>query len=186
MKGFFIAVKLILFVCQVKAQNQVTFPSEFIDFIIDNNYFSINGMYTFRNTIDEYTNANILFPFAVKTALIDSIRIINMKNLKTIVYKKHEQYISFNLQMAPYDTIEVNIFYRQQLASKNSYILTTTKSWGTPLENAVYSLTTNKSLKILSLSLEPDSSKTDLYTMTYFWHKKNFTPQTDFEVIIEK
>jgi len=33
--------------------------------------------------------------------------------------------------------------------------------------------------------MEPDSSKSDLNNINYYWHKQNFLPQTDFEVIID-
>jgi len=177
---------IIFFFYQAKAQKPIAFPSEFIDFRIDNQYFSINGIYTFVNRTNKYINNAISFPFAVKTALIDSIKIINLKNLKTVQFKKYEHDIYFDLQMLPYDTIEYNIFYRQALAKKNTYILTTTNTWGAPLKNAVYSLTTIKNIKIISFSYEPDSSKSDSIKTTYFWHKQNFLPQTEFEVIIEK
>jgi hypothetical protein len=52
------------------------------------------------------------------------------------------------------------------------------------LEKAVYTLTTSKNLKIDSFSIEPDSSKTDSEQKTYFWEKINFTPQSDFEIIL--
>jgi hypothetical protein len=186
MRGLLFAGIMTIGVCQVKPQPPVSFPSEFLDIKIDNNYFSINGIYTFRNNTDNPMNTNILFPVAVKTALIDSIRVINMRNLRRVVYKKHEQGISFNLQMSPCDTVEVNIFYRQQLAGKNLYILRTTESWGAPLEKAVYSLTTDKNLKITSFSLKPDTVNTGNGKKVYLWNKHNFSPQADFEVIIDK
>jgi hypothetical protein len=178
---------IILFsICQTKAQKPVAFPSEYIDFRIDSNYFSINGIYTFRNKTNEIINTNIQFPFAVNTALIDSIRVINLKNLKTINYSEDEKSIFFNLYLSPHDSVQYNIYYRQKSDKKNTYILTTTQSWGAPLENAVYSLTADKRIKIISLSLKPDSSISDQFHTTYFWHKQNFSPQTDFEIIIDK
>lgn len=186
MRVFLLISILLSSICQIFAQKSISFPSEFIDFKIDNNYFSINGIYSFRNNTDQYVNKKILFPFAVKTCLIDSIRIINLQNLKSLAFNKEIEGITFNIQIPPDTTIEINIFYRQQLSKTNSYILTTTKSWGAPLEKAVYSLVTNKNLKILSLSLEPDSSRNDSLHTTYFWHKQNFTPQTNFEVIIDE
>lgn len=170
----------------VDAQIPVAFPSEYIDFKIDSSYFSINGVYTFQNKTGKNVYFNIEFPFGVNTSLIDSIRVVNLKNLQPVHFKTNQQNISFYLNLLPHDTVQYNIFYRQQLAKVNTYILTTTKSWGLPLDNAVYSLTVHKNIKIKSISMEPDSSKYDLNNITYYWRKQNFTPQADFEVIIEK
>jgi hypothetical protein len=186
MRSSILASLLVFAICQTKAIIPVSFPSEYIDFKIDSNYFSVNGIYVFKNKTGKEVNIHIQFPFGVNTALIDSIRVLNLKNMRNIHFRKNEQGISFYLELLPYDSVEYNIFYRQKLAIKNVYILTTTKSWGAPLENAVYNLTVNKSIKIISFSLAPDSSKTDLGNITYYWHKKNFLPQTDFDVEIDK
>jgi hypothetical protein len=185
MRGLYFTGILLFFILKISAKNPVSFPSEFIDFKIDSSYFSINGIYTFRNNTGTISNSNILFPFAIKTALVDSIKIINLSNFRTVNYTKLEQSISFNLHLLPSDSVEYNIFYRQHLEKKNTYILTTTKSWGAPLEKAVYTLTTGRNMKISSFSINPDSSKTDNFIKTYFWTKYKFTPQSDFEVIIE-
>jgi len=182
---FFFGI-IISFMIQVKAQIPISFTSEFIDFKIDSNYFSVNGIYAFRNMTGELTNSKISFPFAVNASFIDSIRVLNIKNFLSINYKIIEKGISFNLNMLPYDTLELNINYRQKLARENIYILTTTKTWGVPLEKAVYSLTTSKCFEILSFSIEPDSLKFDLYNKTYYWTKHNFMPQTDFVIYINK
>lgn len=186
MRRFLISIILVFSINKGNAQLPVAFYSEYIDFTIDTNYFSVNGIYSFRNKTSKSVSTNISFPFAVKSKQIDSIRIINMNNLKTLNYKNHEDNISFTIQILPFDTIVINIFYRQPVANKNSYILTTTKTWGAPLLDAVYTLSANNSIKIKSFSFEPDSSFFDKHNKIYFWHKQNFIPQTDFQVLIEK
>ena len=175
-----------LLVSRMNAQVPVAFPSEYIDFKIDSSYFTINGIYTFQNKTGKEVYFKIEFPFGVNTSLIDTIRVVNLKSLQPVHFKTNHQNISFYLNISPYDTVQYNIFYRQPSAIVNTYILTTTKSWGLPLDYAVYSLTANKSVKIKSFSMEPDSSKYDLNNITYYWRKQNFVPQADFEVIIGK
>jgi len=186
MKIFTSIVTLLISILQIEAQKHVSFSSEYIDFKIDDNYFSINGIYVFENNTGKHIHTDISFPFPVKTSLIDSIRIINMKNMQLVPYRKYEQNIIFNLSLSPFDTSEMNIYYRQPLAGKNSYILRSTKSWGTPLEKAVYTLTVIKNIKIISFSVEPDSSKTNSSDNTYYWTKFNYEPQSDFEIVMDR
>ena len=60
------------------AQNSVSFFEEHIDFKLDSKFFSINGIYSFYNNSNEIVNQKIIFPFAVKVNMIDSIKIIDL------------------------------------------------------------------------------------------------------------
>jgi hypothetical protein len=186
MKVIFFAWFLVFSLAPVKGQKPISFTSEYIDFKIDSMYFSINGIYVFRNNTGSTIIRNILFPFAVNTDLIDSIRIIDLDKLRAVQFMRNDKSISFNLQLSPHDTIEYNIFYRQKTASQNTYILTTTKSWGEPLEKAVYTLVINKYVKVSSFSFDPDTSHTDSLNSIYIWNENNFTPPVDFIVSIKK
>jgi hypothetical protein len=186
MKNFLLAVILVFSLGQINAQKPILFPAEYIDFKIDSNYFSINGIYTFKNNTDTSVFTEIFFPFAADMSFIDCIQVVNLTSLKPVTYRKRKKGISFHLQLGPNGNVDLNISYRQPLARKNSYILTTTKLWGRPLEKAVYNLTADKNLKIVSFSLKPDSSNVGLVHSTYYWNKQNFTPPADFEVIIDR
>jgi hypothetical protein len=186
MKILFLIVLQIIFCSNINSQIPISFSSEYIDFSIDNEYFSINGIYTFNNKTNKEVNFKILFPFGISTSQIDSIRVIDLKNFQNILYRKNEFDISFFIALLPFDSVEYNIFYRQVLSKKNVYILTTTKVWNAPLENARYCLTVIDSIKVGSLSMNPDSIKSDKNITTYYWKKQNFMPQKDFEVVISK
>jgi len=170
----------------VQAQHPVSFFEEHIDFVIDSACFSINGIYSFRNASDKPVNQHIIFPFADKTSGIDSIRIVNLNTLKKIPFIRLESSVSFEFEIPPKDTIDLNIFYRQKAAAKNTYIITSTQTWGKPLETAVYTLTTEKNLRIKSFSYSPDSSKTNQGKILYKWEKHQFMPVKDFEITIGK
>jgi hypothetical protein len=186
MKGFVLTGILLILLFPAPAQKPVSFLSEYIDFKIEGDYFTVNGLYTFLNRSDKSVKAGIMFPFALPAALVDSIGVINLNEAKAIDWKKRERDIVFNVQLNPIDTVTVHLYYRQPLARINTYILTSTRSWGTALEEAVYTLTIYKNLTILSFSLPPDSSVTDDVYRTYFWTKADFSPPSDFEVIIDR
>jgi hypothetical protein len=80
----------------------------------------------------------------------------------------------------------VHLYYRQPLAAINTYILTSTHTWGAPLEKAVYTMTTDKKRMIRSFSFPPDSFITDVLYKTYYWNKTDFDPPADFEMILER
>jgi hypothetical protein len=88
--------------------------------------------------------------------------------------------------LLPKDTVDVNIFYRQKISTVNKYIITSTQSWGKPLETAVYTLTTDKNLKIKSFTYVPDSIRDTVNKRLYIWKKQHFMPKIDFEITIDK
>lgn len=168
------------------AQNPVSFFEEHIDFKLDRSFFSINGIYSFYNNSDDIVNQQIIFPFAVKIRSIDTIRIVDLNSQKLLPYNLMLDAVSFNLTIMPKDTLDVNIFYRQETSIKNSYILTTTQMWGNPLDNASYTLITPAEMAIHSFSYIPDSVKALGNNILYKWDKQIFSPNIDFNIIIDK
>jgi hypothetical protein len=184
-KGYVFAGLLSFSVWHAAAQMPVSFIAEYIDFKIESNYFYVNGLYMFLNRMEKAVNSGILFPFALPSEMVDSIGVMNLTQHGRIVFRKRERDILFNVSMNPHDTVAVHIYYRQPLAAKNTYILTSTRSWGKPLEKAAYTLTTDKNLILRSFSLPPDSSVTDSVYKTYYWTKTDFDPPSDFEVTVD-
>jgi hypothetical protein len=180
---------LILFVggtlISLQAQNHISFFEEHIDFTLDNTYFTINGIYSFHNSANKEVSQPIIFPFADKASTIDSIRITNLSSGRKIKFDRLDSSVSFNFMLQPNDTVDLNIFYRQKMADINKYIITSTQSWGKPLEIAVYSLTTANDLKIKSFSYAPDSVRVSKNKKIYYWNKHQFMPKFEFEITIE-
>ena len=181
--GFLILLSLPAY---LKAQNPVSFFEEHIDFKLDSNFFSVNGIYSFYNNSSEIVTRLIRFPFAVNRMSVDSIKILNLNSQKLLRYNLMEDAVSFNLTVLPKDTLDINIFYRQKTSSKNTYILTTTQIWGNPLDKAVYTLTASKGMAINSFSYIPDSVKLVDNNRLYKWEKHHFSPKIDFDIIIGK
>lgn len=180
---------ILLFICTswlVQAQQHVSFFEEHIDFALDSDFFVINGIYSFHNKTDKPVNQHIIFPFADKTSAIDSIRILNLNEGTKIPFNKAQNFVQFNLTLSPGDTVDVNIYYRQKVAIINKYIITSTQTWGKPLDKAVYTLTTDKCTKIKSFSFAPDSIGESDGKRLYIWRKQHFMPTTDFEIVIDE
>ncbi len=167
-----------------EAQTKISFFEEHIDFSFEGNYFTINGLFSFSNENNQPQTQQIIFPFANETNSIDSIRIINLYSLSKLDYIKLKSSVLFKVTVPANDTVDLNIFYRQKKSSTNKYILTSTQLWKQPLKKAVYSLTTEKNLKIKSFTYEPDSIRINADKTVYLWEKENFMPEKDFEIII--
>ena len=170
----------------LKAQSGVLFLEEYIDFSLDSNYFSINGIYSFQNKNNRAVNQQIMFPFADKSTEIDSIRVVNLYSGEKIDFIRKDSFIYFAVYLPVNDTVDVNIFYRQKTSTKNKYILSSTQFWGNPLKTAIYTLTAEKNLKIKSFSYSPDSVKELENSTLYTWKKHDFMPKDDFEVMLDE
>ena len=182
----FIVTLLLVGALCVTAQRAVNFIEEYIDFEIDKTLFYINGIYTFCNTGEKEIQQPIFFPFADEAEAIDSIRVTNLNTVKNIPFGRRERGISFTFTLAPKDTVNLNIFYRQKAGKINTYIITSAKSWGKPLKKAVYTLKTPADMRIESFSFPPDSQKQSDDKHLYLWEKENFVPDLDFIVVVEE
>ena len=178
-----ITILLIFYQTISFAQHSISFPKEYIDFYLDSKYFSINGLYVFKNETNQYVKQSIDFPFATKVSSIDSIRVIDLKKIAILHFNRTNSGISFDINLLPKDTLLVNIFYRQPKEEFNTYILSTAKKWGKPFEYAAYSLSIDKNIKIDSLSYNPDSSLSIDDKVIFKWEKYNFLPEKEFVVI---
>jgi hypothetical protein len=182
----FLLVFILLVPWSLKAHKTITFPFEYIDFKIDSQYFSVNGIYTFKNNNNTYTENKIFFPFACNTNLIDSIRVADIENSWKIQFDKKTHGISFFVKINSKSETLINVFYRQKVVQNNVYILTSAKTWGEPLEKAIYTLEAEKHVQIESFSLQPDSMRENSAGTIFYWNKKNYLPQNDFEVRIKE
>lgn len=164
------------------AQHSLQFIGEDIDFAINKDRFSVNGIYYFTNRTSTALNQNILFPFSENTDSIDIGRIYNLTYSENVKYQFLKSAILFKIFLLPEDTIQLNIAYSQKSEDENIYILESAQSWDEPLIHAVYTLTFDGSIQIDSLSMEADS----LVDNVYYWSRQNFIPDDDFTVWVKE
>lgn len=165
----------------IYAQQKLEFIGEGIDFAINSNRFSINGIYYFSNNTDQEIRQTILFPFSKNTDSITVKRVYNLTYSENVSFQEFENAVAFKVLVLPKDTVKINIAYSQNTVKENIYILESTKTWGQALKIANYSLTFDTSVQIDSLSLTPDS----LINNVYLWNKQDFYPNENFKVWIK-
>jgi hypothetical protein len=163
------------------AQKSLGFIGERIDFAINCDRFSVNGIYYFSNNSDQEINQPILFPFSKNTDSITVTRVFNLTYSENLSFQKLDNAVVFKVLVLPKDTVIVNIAYSQTTVKENIYILESTQTWGKALKRADYSLTFEPSIQIDSFSLKPDS----LTGNVFYWNKQEFYPKENFKVWIK-
>ena len=165
----------------LSAQQKLEFIEEKIDFAINSERFTINGIYYFVNNSTQEIKQTILFPFSKNTNSLTIKRIFNLSYAENLSYQKLENAVIFKLFVLPKDTVKINIAYSQNTVKENIYILESTQTWGQALKKADYSLTFDTSVQIDSLSLKPNYLENNVY----YWKKRNFYPNENFKVLIK-
>jgi hypothetical protein len=179
-------MKLIFFILLVFTSffyaQRADFFKEDITFRLVNNYFGVEGYYWFTNHSGKQVNSNIFYPFpSISGKSIDSIYVFNITaGRQTYFINEDNNGISFNLSLAPLDTVIFQIGYRQKLNGDSAvYILKTTQGWNKPLESAEYKLIAPSTLNIRKFTCQPDTVyKIESYKI-YYWKKKDFMPEND-------
>ncbi len=177
---------IFLFVClqlfvSISGQQKLEFIEEKIDFTIDKERFSTNGLYFFINTSSENVVFPIFFPFAKNADSIIVKQVFNVSYLQNIDYQFKQNGIFFSLTIAANDTVYINIAYSQETKKENIYILTSTQAWKKPLIQVDYTLKVDSAISVIDFSYPPDKRSDDIY----YWHKTNFYPETDFIISIK-
>jgi hypothetical protein len=81
--------------------------------------------------------------------------------------------------------VDVNIFYRQKTAEKNTYIITSTQLWKQALKKAVYTLTASMPVDEARFSYPFLSKEKRNERYFYFWEMTDFLPDKEFEVVVQ-
>jgi len=176
-----IVILLIVIPIHVLAQHKLEFIGEKIDFAINSDQFTINGIYYFANNSEHEIKQTILFPFAKNTNSTTVKRVYNLTYGENIPFKELNNAVAFKILVLPKDMVKVNIAYAQNTVKENIYILESTQTWAHALKKADYSLTFDASVQIDSLSLKSDS----LINNVYYWKRKDFYPNENFKVWIK-
>jgi len=93
-----------------------------------------------------------------------------------------EEGFSFVIQLKTDEEKAFHIVYRQKVRDHATYILTSTRYWGKPLEKAFYQLTVPVDLQITGFSYPPDYQDNKTNDRIYYWFRENFMPDKDFEI----
>ena len=158
--------------------NELIFYKEVITITVWGDYCELDGDYFFKN--DDNISTIILYPFVINDSLSfpDSIKITD-KNYNPIKFNKTETDVLFPFKELDY----FNGYYRQ--TTKHSYfeyILTSTQSWGKPLEEMDFIIKIHKNLELLDLSLSYNKIEKGGDFTTYYISRKNYMPKKNIVI----
>jgi len=173
-------------------QSPVDFFKEQITLTVNDNMSYVNGIYYFRNNTDKTGSLPIAFPFYVDSLSLypDSIAAFIVDNADTIPINIHRNIrnnsVTLNIPLKSREIAIWHLDYRQRISSSRAvYIITSTASWGKPLEDATYRFNVPIHYKNVEIWPEADTVlQHDSYN-EYLSHKTNFMPPHDMEIMWE-
>ena len=98
---FLIFVSLSLIPINIPAQQKIEFIAESIDFTINRDLFSINGIYYFTNKTEQEVRQTIFFPFSKNADSIIIKRVYNLTYSESLNYQKFKNAIAFSSALQP-------------------------------------------------------------------------------------
>jgi hypothetical protein len=154
-----------------------------MEFTLRSDTFYVNGLYYYRNTDAVAIKRVLFYPFPENPSM-DEAGNLKARNLtidkeKDITLRSNRNGAMIGLEVAPKDTAILQVQYSQKVnGNQAEYIITTTKSWGRPLDVANYILRVPEGQYIIdSLSYKPDTCFHPRGEYVYVFSKKNFMPE---------
>ncbi len=180
-----VIIKLILICGPLFGQNLI-FNQEKIELNIDNERCCLKGTYYFQNRSNMIAERMMYYPFSVNYGLTTpySMSVTDLRDHKNIAFNAYNQGIVFPLMVQPLGEVVYEVIYCQQAPQqKMEYILTTTKAWKKPLNQAEFVIKLSPGLHLEYLSIPWDSVQISSSTTSFFISRYQFMP--DSNLIVE-
>ncbi len=184
----------LLYPCLSSAEDTATsvrdirFFAERITMSIHGEHVRVEGRYFFRNEGEQVIKSPILYPFPVDSSMLfpDSIHVSIVRSggtLEKLAYREMKKGVTFGMEFPPGQSTEVVVAYRQLVKRRTArYILTSTRSWGKPLEEAEFFIEVPHDCEITSLSYDDFEPWKGEDRNVYHMKKTNFMPDTDISI----
>lgn len=157
----------------------VRFMSERIDVHVYPDEVVVEGYYFYKNPFPFPVAQGFTVPFPVdkEHPMPMEVNIERMTPVKEEIRQRHLfGNTGFDAYFSAHEEAEVRVSYRQKAGgAKATYILTTTKPWGRPLESGVYTLYPHGTVIVSS------NYPLDLPDKAPGFHKTGFMPDKDWQ-----
>ncbi|MGQ9705917.1 MAG: hypothetical protein ACUVWP_02790 [bacterium] len=170
---------------KVSRFNRIEFVSEDVSIYINSDSVKVEGRYHFRNTDKSDRQIDIEYPFFIGEGVRSPTNIsVYIDDNLSYHFVNAKDKIKFEVQLPAGGEREVLVTFNQpSIENYYTYILTTTKKWGRPLESAVFRIYSNGDfMDIVSsypLSPQIDVDGTQYYVLT----EGNFMPEKDLMIM---
>jgi hypothetical protein len=167
----------------------VDFFKEQITLKIDDSTCYISGVYYFRNNRDYTGTFPVAFPFYIDSLTLypDTMAAYFIDNLDTLPISTRRNIKGglavLNIPVKSREITCWHLDYKQRIKSSRAvYIITSTASWGKPLEDATYEFIVPANYKNIVTWPEPDTIINQDSYFEYISHKTDFMPRHDMEI----
>lgn len=162
----------------------VEFQRENVSINLFQDYVQVEGTYTLANPSFETEKIKVKFPMVIDHQIGEPYSISLLDDTgDEIPYREIDEGIQFEYEMPPGEHQDIHITYKQPYYSNEyTYILTSTKSWGKPLEVARFTVNTAGSLGELNSNYPfTKVSENELFSQ-YFYQTQDFYPDQELEL----
>jgi hypothetical protein len=167
----------------------IDFYQEEITLAVNDSLAQITGIYHFRNNTEKNTPFTVAFPFYVDSASLYphwiKAFVVDGNDTTDLIIKilSSRNAVALSVPMTPGKITTWHLDYAQKIRTPMArYILTTTGSWGKPLEQATYAFIVPATFDSVTTWPEADSVITEGNSNKHITHRTNFMPTTDMQV----
>jgi hypothetical protein len=169
----------------------VEFFAEEIALSVTDSTAEVTGIYHFRNNTAREGIYPVAFPFYVDSLCpypdrIDGFEVESGAVGRALEIRKYEQRnsITISIPLKPHAVTTWRLEYRQRIRGNSArYILTSTQSWGEPLEEATYEFVVPSEFTDVHVWPEADSVIEEGHYCKYRAHRIDFMPTKDMEIV---
>jgi hypothetical protein len=163
----------------------VSFVGEEISLAITGGRVTVTGRYRLHSSLPGKHAVPLAYPFPVgaKADYPDTIRVFQGKELVPVKFDEDRKQAAAFFRIEAEGDFEFTAVYSQRLRAREAtYILTTTREWGVPLQTAEFRVTLPNNLTPTYWSWPPDRTERKNGFTTYRIHRANFFPDRDLTV----
>ena len=183
------ALQALLFIGLIQAGQSFAqtpqFVGEYLQFLVSDSAVVLQGRYEFRNSGPVPSRTRLFYPVPLSAAapFPQYFKVRTLPAGIDLPFQVHAGGISFLLEIAARDTLEIGIEYCQSAPEKQfRYILTSTRKWGKPLSWVRYEIRIPSHLVLNTCSLDIDSTLVFPEYLLHGIQRKNFLPLNDFDI----
>lgn len=173
----------------ISVAQPVTFDQERVTISIEQNRVNVLGLYYLENRSNDPAGQIIHYPFASEAGqqFPHAISVIDLDTQLPLPYNRTANAVVFPVTIAGAKKFAFQVEFTQTVSRPEfTYILTTTRSWHRPLEQAEFIITLAPELQLTSVNLPYDYNQTLTGDrQRYFITRKNFMPDENLVITWE-
>lgn len=182
MKSLIISMFFVIyFISYSFAEMPIKFFKGEINIKLEKNYVHVQGLYFFENKSNFEIDVIMVYQFPINSNHLYPEKINVLDPINHIDLTKKKNGIEWVLHFEPNSVETVFIEYKQKINNKSAvYILD--KLWKEKINKLQFIIEAPLEFKELSISMEPDSVRTEEDKQFYYITRRYFLPEEDLKI----